>query len=246
MNMKPSKPRRPLILLTLATLAAVLAGVQAIGYALERGDKPANTPIKAPVLLAQFGGFGNGGGNDGGNQGDDQGGNGGDQGGYGDQGDEPPPPPRRTPRRKAPSQRPPRQQAPKSGPLDQLIQRTVGDFELKSAQRDNSAIQQGALDAVQLQYENSQGVPLAHYLMALQNADQATQGAEALAKNFKQKFQLDGEGDVKNTDGQVQGHIWVFSGDNGAEVVLWTNSQVIALAGSSEGLAVQFMKDLPY
>jgi hypothetical protein len=130
--------------------------------------------------------------------------------------------------------------------LDQLVQRTVGDFELKGAQRDNNAIQQGAIDALQLQYQDSQGTSLGHYLIALQSANQATQGGNNLAREFKQKFQLSGEGDVKNSNGEVQGHVWVFHGDNGEEIVLWTNNQVIAVAGSAEGYAVQFMKDLPY
>jgi hypothetical protein len=250
MNSHPSKPRRPYTLLTIATLVAVLTGVAAISYALDGQNRPVKAPVS--VLLAQFGGFGNGGGNQGGNQGDDQGGNGGygDQGGnggYGDQGDEPPPPPRRNqPRRKGPSQRQPRQPAPNRGALDQLVQRTVGDFELKAAQRDNNAIQQGAIDALQMQYEDSQGVRLGHYLIALQSPDQAKQGAQNLANEFQQKFQLSGEGDVKTSEGKVQGHIWVFHSDNGEEAVLWYNAQIIALAGSAEGYAVQFMKDLPY
>lgn len=235
MNSHPSKPRRPFKLLTVGTLVLVLAGVEAISYALERSNPSAQAPVS--VILAQFGGFG---GNQGG-QGDQ-----GDQGGYGDQGDEPPPPPRRRQPRPSnpPSNR--RPSTPKRGALDQLVQRTVGDFELKNAQRDNSAIQQGAIDAIQMEYESSDGVQLAHYLIALQTANQATQGAQNIAQTLQQKLDLAGEGDVKDRDGQVQGHIWVFQGQNGQEVVLWHNNQLVAMAGSAEGYAVQFMKDLPY
>jgi len=232
MNSHLFKPRRPFKLLAAGVMVLVLVGAEAISYALERQAKPVEGRMS--VLLAQFGGFGKGGGQS------DQGDNGGDQS------DEPPPPPRRKAPRKGPSQRTPRQQPPKRGALDQLVQRTVGDFELKGAQRDTSAIQQGAIDAVQLQYENSEGVPLAHYLLAVQSPDQATQGAGVLAQNIEQKLELSGEGDVKTSEGEVVGHVWVFHGQKGEEVVLWTHSQLIAMAGSAEGYAVQFMKDLPY
>jgi hypothetical protein len=171
------------------------------------------------------------------------------------------PPPPSTPQPPAPQ--PPAPQPPEPPPppppsgggtrpaateddLKQLVQQTVGSFQLTEITSLPELRKAGATAALAMEYGSTSGVELSHILSAWPSAEQATEFTLAFARVLADKgYEVTEQGDVKNDNGEVLGKYVVLAKEN-TEGIFWSNGNLHASAVAGKGNAVAFYKALDY
>jgi hypothetical protein len=143
--------------------------------------------------------------------------------------------------------RPPTGPIDPNSPLARLVQQQVGPYTLQNGRRADELISKGAVDAVLLLYASGDGAQIEHLLSVWPSKENAANVLQGTAQRMQQQglLSLVHQEEVKNQQGEVLGQLLVFQGPSG-ETALWSNGQLVCLAGGAQGRVPEFYKGLRY
>ena len=141
-----------------------------------------------------------------------------------------------------PSRRPrvpdePAEEPPASGGLEDFVQKDVGDFALvDSARAEGFITNLGAVDALQLMYEDAQGNQVGHIMAVFEEPQGAVDALNGIGGVLVEKngYEVVDSGELTGENGEKVGLIAILTKD-GAGVFLWTLGNVFLSAESEDG-----------